>query len=319
MNTVSILIIDDAHPIMLQKFKDANFRVTHNEDMTIEEVQRVIPNYDGVIVRSKIIADAAFLDSATNLKCIGRVGAGMETIDMDYAQSKHIACFNSPEGNMDAVGEQNVGVLLALLHNVVKANSEVKNQLLWDREGNRGVELKGKTVGIIGYGNMGKSFAKKLAGFECNVIAYDKYKTNFSDEFAREVSLQELQATAHIVSYHVPQTSETIGMCNKEFIDACSLPFILLNTARGKVVNTADLVYGLQSSKIVAAGLDVLEYESYNFQDFLTDSMPDAFNYIKSSNRVILTPHIAGWTVESKERLSAVLADKIVNYFASLK
>ncbi|MDR0940742.1 MAG: hypothetical protein LBM68_00790, partial [Bacteroidales bacterium] len=189
----SVLIIDDAHPVMLKKFAQAGFSVTHNEGMSIEEVHNSIANYDAVIVRSKIIADKNFFDRATKLSCIGRVGAGMETIDIEYAASKGIACYNSPEGNRDAVGEQAIAMLLALMNNLCKANSEVRSYM-WDREGNRGIELKNRTVGIIGYGNMGGAFARKLSGFECKVIAYDKYKTGFSDEFVEECSLERIYA-----------------------------------------------------------------------------------------------------------------------------
>jgi D-3-phosphoglycerate dehydrogenase len=317
MSNISILIIDDAHPVLLDKFKKAGFSVTHNEDLSVEEVYACIHEFDGVIIRSKILANKEFIDKGTNLKCIGRVGAGMETVDIPYAESKGIVCFNSPEGNRDAVGEQAIGVLLSLMNNLNKADQEVRN-LIWDREGNRGIELKGRTVGIIGYGNMGGAFAKKLSGFECNVIAYDKYKTNYSDAFAQECSLQELQQKADIISLHVPQTDETIGMVNAQFIEACAKAIILINTARGKVVNTQALVDGMKSGKVFAAGLDVLEYESYNFQDFLTDNMPEAFQYLQKSNRMHFTPHIAGWTVESKEKLSLVLADKIVEFFKKI-
>ena len=314
MEHIKILIIDDAHPVLLEKFSNAGFAVTHNESLTVEEVHACIHKFHGVIIRSKILANKDFIDKGVNLKCIGRVGAGMETVDIPYAESKGIVCFNSPEGNRDAVGEQAIGVLLALMNNLTKANREVRN-LIWDREGNRGIELKGRTVGIIGYGNMGGAFAKKLSGFECNVLAYDKYKTNFSDEYVTECTLEELQTKADIISLHVPQTDETIGMIDNAFIAKCAKPIIIINTARGKVVNTQALVDGMKQGKVYAAGLDVLEYESYNFQDFLTETMPEAFNYLKTSDRVLLTPHIAGWTVESKERLASVLADKIVEYF----
>ena len=310
----SILIIDDAHPVMLKKFAQAGFSVTHNEDMSIEEVTDCIAGYDAVIVRSKIIADKEFFDRATKLSCIGRVGAGMETIDIEYATNKGIACYNSPEGNRDAVGEQAIGMLLSLMNNLRKADREVRNHV-WDREGNRGIELKNRTVGIIGYGNMGSAFARKLSGFECNVIAYDKYKSGFFDDFVEECSLERIFAEADIISLHVPQTAETIGMVNHEFIDRCEKPIILINTARGKVVETQAVADGLKCGKIYAAALDVLEYENYNFQDFLTDNMPEAFEYLKTCDNVLFTPHIAGWTVESKEKLSSVLADKIVAHF----
>ena len=235
----------------------------------------------------------------------------METIDIPYAESKGIACINSPEGNRDAVGEQAVGMLLSLMNNLNKADSEVRHKK-WDREGNRGIELNGRTVGIIGYGNMGGTFARKLSGFDANVIAYDKYKKHYGDAFAREVSLDELLETSDVISLHVPQTPETISMVNDDFLCKCKKDIILINTARGKVVKTDDLVKHLKSGHVIGAALDVLEYESYNFQDFLTDNMPDAFNYLISSNRVLLTPHIAGWTVESKRKLSSILAEKIV-------
>ncbi len=312
--TPSILIIDDAHPIMLKKFAQAGFSVTHNENMSIKEVNNCIADYDGVIVRSKIIADKEFFDKATRLSCIGRVGAGMETIDIEYATSKGIACYNSPEGNRDAVGEQAIGMLLSLMNNLRRADREVR-QHTWNREGNRGIELKNRTVGIIGYGNMGSAFARKLSGFECTVIAYDKYKTGFSNEFVEECSLERIFAESDIISLHVPQTAETIGMVNHEFINNCKKPIILINTARGKAVETKAVADALKCGKIYAAALDVLEYENYNFQDFLTDTMPEAFEYLKTCDNVLLTPHIGGWTVESKEKLSSVLADKIVAHF----
>lgn len=310
----SILIIDDAHPVMLRKFAQAGFAVTHNEHMSVSEVHNCIANYDAVIVRSKIIADKEFFDKATRLSCIGRVGAGMEAIDMQYAASKGIACYNSPEGNRDAVGEQAIAMLLSLMNNLRKADREVRNHV-WNREGNRGIELKNRCVGIIGYGNMGSSFARKLSGFDCKVIAYDKYKSNFSDKFVEECSLERIFAEADVISLHVPQTAETIGMVNHDFIDRCAKPIILINTARGKVVETKAVADGIRCNKIFAAALDVLEYENYNFQDFLTDNMPEAFEYLKTCDNVLFTPHIGGWTVESKEKLSSVLADKIVAHF----
>ena len=306
-----ILIIDDAHPSMLQKFADAGCIVEYHENLSEQEIYNTIHAFDAVVIRSKIVANAAFIDAGSNLKCIGRIGAGMETIDIAYAESKGIQCLNSPEGNRDAVGEHAVGMLLALANNITKADKEVRSSI-WDREGNRGFEIMGKTIGIVGYGNMGQAFAKKLSGFGAHVIAYDKYKKNFSDEYAQECSLEYLQKHADIISFHVPQTPETIAMCNAHFIAACAKPFVLINTARGKVVCTNDLVAGIQSGKVRAAALDVLEYESINFQDFLTDAMPEAFEYLRTSPKVLFTPHNAGWTVESKEKLASILADKII-------
>ncbi|MFO7869288.1 MAG: NAD(P)-dependent oxidoreductase [Bacteroidales bacterium] len=306
-----VLIIDDAHTVMIEKFNRAGFEVVCNEEMTRDDILRDLHMYTAIVIRSKIIADTEFIDAGTNLKCIGRIGAGMETVDTEYAESKNIRCLNSPEGNKDAVGEHALGMLLSLANNLNKADREVRNSV-WDREGNRGFEIMGKTIGIIGYGNMGRAFAQKISGFGAHVIAYDKYKQNFSDAFVQECTLDELQLQSDIISLHVPQTDETIGMVNTLFIEKCAKPFVLINTARGKVVDTAALVYGMKNGSIRAAALDVLEYESFNFQDFLTDSMPDPFEYLRTSSRVLFSPHIAGWTVESKEKLSSVLADKII-------
>lgn len=311
MKILRILIIDEASDALLKKLNDAGFEPVYAPAMEYDEVLSVIHEMDGVILRSKIKAGKEFIDAGTKLKFIGRIGAGMETIDIPYAESKGIACINSPEGNMDAVGEHATGMLLSLANNLNRADREVRNKI-WRREENRGFELKGKNIGIIGYGHMGSSFAKKLSGFEVNVISYDKYKTAYSDAYTKEVSLEELQEKADVISLHVPQTDETIGMINAEFIENCKKPFILINTARGKVVDTDAVAAAMKTGKIKAAALDVLEYESYNFQDFFTDDMPEAFSRLVNSDNVILTPHIAGWTVESKFKLADVLADKII-------
>ena len=254
------------------------------------------------MVRSKVIVDRAFIDRVPSLRCIGRVGAGMETIDVDYAESRGIRCLNSPEGNRDAVGEHAVGLLLALLDNIARADAEVR-QGLWQREANRGYELGPLTVGIIGYGNMGQSFAKRLGGFGCRVVVYDKYK---------EIgSLEEVQRDADVVSFHVPLTDETHHYLDAAFIENMAKPFFVVNTARGAVVDTEALVQGLQSGKVRGAALDVLEYENMQ-ADGLGDVAP-AMRYLMESSRTVLTPHVAGWTVESKYKLAAVLADKIID------
>jgi len=312
-----ILIIDEVHPSMFEIFESAGVAYEYQPNLDREKALAIIGNFQGVILRSKILADKEFIDAGKNLKVIGRTGAGMETIDIPYAESKGIACINSPEGNRDAVGEQAIGMLLSLMNNLNKADAEVRN-LTWDREGNRGIELNGRTVGIIGYGNMGGAFAKKLSGFDAEVIAYDKYKINYGNQFAKEVSLEELFERADIISLHVPQTAETIEMVNDAFLDKCKKNIIIINTARGKVVKTDDLVKHLKTGHVIAAALDVLEYENFNFQDFLTENMPEAFNFIAQSKNVLLTPHIAGWTVESKRKLSSVLAEKIVKYLQNI-
>lgn len=258
--------------------------------------------------------DKEFIDKAKNLIFIGRVGSGLDSIDVEYANAKGIACLNSPEGNRDAVGEHVIGMLLALLNKICIANNEVKNGR-WNREENRGLEIKGKTIGIIGYGNMGSAFAQKLKGFESNVIAYDKYKTNFGNDFVSEVSLEKIFEETDILSLHVPLTDETTYMVNDNFINSFKSKIYLINSSRGKVVNTDDLVNNLKNGKVLGAALDVIEYEETSFEKLVAGSWKleanPSFNYLKNVDNVILTPHIAGWTFESKIKLSMVLADKI--------
>jgi D-3-phosphoglycerate dehydrogenase len=283
-------------------------------------VLKTIAHYDGLVIRSRFSIDKTFIDAASKLRFIARVGAGLENIDVDYAGSKDITLISAPEGNRNAVGEHALGMLLSLFNNLNKADKEVRSGQ-WNREGNRGVELDGKTVGLIGYGNMGKAFAKKLRGFEVEVLCYD-IKEGVGDTHARQVSLQELQAQADVLSLHTPQTPLTMGMVNKAFIDAFRKPFWLINTARGKSVVTQDLVDALKNGKLLGAGLDVLEYEKSSFENLFkteqigSNQLPEAFNYLIHSNRVLLSPHVAGWTVESHEKLAQTIVDKIkANFF----
>ncbi|MBT8285049.1 MAG: hydroxyacid dehydrogenase, partial [Flavobacteriaceae bacterium] len=279
-----------------------------------KEVEEIIHLFDGIIIRSRFEIDKEFLDKATRLKFIGRVGAGLENIDVTYANKKGVFLAAAPEGNRNAVGEHALGMLLSLFNNLNKADREVR-QGIWDREGNRGLELEGKTVGIIGYGNTGKAFAKKLSGFDVEVLCCD-ILPDLGDEFARQVPLIELQQKADVLSLHIPQTALTLGMVNKEFIESFSRPFWLLNTARGKCVVTSDLVAALKSGKIRGAGLDVLEYERVSFEDlFGEEKMPAEFKYLINSERVLLSPHIAGWTEESKVKLAQTIVDKIKGKF----
>ena len=303
-----ILILDKAHPVLEEKLLEAGFEIDLNPTITREELLEVISQYQALIVRSKLLIDKELIDRAENLKVIGRIGAGMDAIDVDYAEEKGIACINSPEGNRDAVGEHCLGLLLALFNKICIADAQVRKGL-WLREDNRGLEIKGKTIGIIGYGNMGRSFAQRLSGFDCRVIAYDKYKTNFSDEYAEEVSLSTLFAESDILSLHTPLTEETRFMINKDFIQQFKKPFYLLNASRGKVVNTKDLIEALNEGKILGAGLDVLEYEAFSNE---LQNTPSELQDLFSRNNVVLTPHVAGWTVESNYKLSYFLAKKIV-------
>ena len=273
----------------------------------------MIAHYDGIVIRSRFNIDKQFIDAATHLKFIARVGAGLESIDIPYATRKNIHLISAPEGNKNAVGEHALGMLLSLFNNLNRADREVKAGQ-WNREYNRGIEIEGKTIGLIGYGNMGRSFAKKLKGFNCTVFCYD-IKESVGNKNATQVSLKTLQEMADVVSLHTPWTPQTNKMVDAAFIDGFKKPFWLINTARGKSVVTKDLVTGLQSGKILGAGLDVLEYEKLSFETLFNDTMPQEFKTLLAMDNVILSPHIAGWTIESKEKLAQVIVDKILAKF----
>ena len=316
---VKILHIDSNHPLLWEQLEQAGF---HNEaDFTSSksEIETKIQNYHGIVIRSRFKIDREFLDKAINLKFIARVGAGLESIDCDYAKGKNIQLIAAPEGNRNAVGEHAIGMLLSLMNKLNRADKLVREGK-WIREGNRGYELEGKTIGLIGYGNMGKSFAKKLRGFDVEVLCYD-ILPDVGDENARQVSLQELQQKADVLSLHIPWTPETDKMINTNFINAFAKPFWFINTSRGKNVVTDDLVAALQSGKIIGAGLDVLEYEKLSFENLFLSSraqsreLPKAFEYLLQSENVLLTPHIAGWTFESHQKLAQIIVDKIKKLF----
>ncbi len=320
---MKILHIDSNHTLLINQLNNLGF--TNHEDYTASksEIEAKINGYDGIIIRSRFGIDKQFLDAAKILKFIGRVGAGLENIDCDYAEEKGVTLFNAPEGNRNAVGEHALGMLLSLFNKLNKSDKEVR-QGKWLREANRGLELDGKTVGLIGYGNMGKAFAKKLRGFDVKVLCYD-IKPNVGDENCTQVSLEELQEKAEVLSLHTQQTRLTLNMVDSVFIDNFKKPFWLINTARGKSVVTEDLVAALDSGKILGAGLDVLEYEKSSFEDlFKTDeskfrwmrkgkksNLPEAFQYLMNADNVILTPHVAGWTIESNVKLAQTIVDKI--------
>ncbi len=311
---MKILHLDINHPLILEQFKELGFQNDEDYTSTKEEVVQKIHAYDGIIIRSRFALDESFLEKATQLKFIGRLGAGLENIDTRFAKSKGIFLAAAPEGNRNAVAEHALGMLLALFNKLKVADHQVRSGQ-WDREGNRGIELEGKTVGIIGYGNMGKAFAKKLQGFDTEVICYD-IKGGVGDGNARQVGILELQQRCDVLSLHVPQTESTIAMINSEFLNAFRNPFWFINTARGKCVVTKDLVAALKSGKVLGAGLDVLEYEKSSFEDMFTDStLPEAFQYLIRSEKVLLSPHVAGWTVESKIKLAQTVVDKIKAQF----
>ena len=307
---IKILHLDSNNPLLWEQLQQAGF---HNEADFIsskEVIEDKIKDYHGIVIRSRFKIDKTFLDKATNLQFIARVGAGLESIDCDYAIARNIALIAAPEGNRNAVAEHALGMILSLFNKLNQADAEIRKGQ-WNRESNRGHELDGKTVGIIGYGNMGKAFAKKLRGFDVKVICHD-ILPNVGDANAKQVTLEELQQKADLLSLHIPWTPETDKMVNANFIASFSNPFWLINTSRGKNVVTADLVQALESGKILGAGLDVLEYEKLSFETLFNDkNTPEAFDYLLKSPKVLLSPHIAGWTFESHERLAQVIVDKI--------
>lgn len=312
---IKILHIDSNHPILWDQLQNAGF-INHSDfSSSKEEIEAKIKDYEGVVIRSRFKIDKTFLEKATNLQFIARVGAGLESIDCDYAVAKNITLIAAPEGNRNAVAEHTLGMILSLFNKLNQAHSEIQAGH-WNRESNRGYELDGRTVGIIGYGNMGKAFAKKLRGFDINVLCYDILE-NVGDANAKQVSLQELQEKTDVLSLHLPWTEQTNKMVDSDFINAFQKPFWIINTSRGKNIVTDDLVAAIQSGKILGAGLDVLEYEKLSFETLFHDkNTPEAFQFLLEAKNVILTPHIAGWTFESHERLAQVIVDKIkAKYF----
>ncbi len=307
MNAKKVLFIDITHDELRRRLVKQEFICDYFPDFERNQLMNIAPNYVGIIIRSKIKLDEAFLSVCTNLKFIGRVGAGMENIDTQFAKDKGIICLNAPEGNRDAVGEHAIAMLLALFNNLLIADAEVRRGI-WIREGNRGHELGGSTVGIIGYGNTGRAFARKLSGFDVKVIAYDKYKSGFSDSFVDEATMDELFEECDIVSLHVPLTDETEYLVVDRFITKFKKNIYLINTSRGKVLSTSDLVDNLKSGKVIGACLDVIENEGLSFEDLkLTAAMKD----IVSMRNVILSPHIAGWTHESNYKMAVTIANKV--------
>lgn len=310
-----VLFIDSCHQFLHEELTRSGFRCDLLYDLTKEEIVNTIADYDGVVIRSKIKLTKEILDKAKKLKFIARVGAGMENIDVKYAESRKIQCFHAPEGNRDAVGEMGVGMLLSLFRNISRADREVRTGK-WIREENRGTEIGGKTVGIIGYGNTGSAFAKKLQGFGCTVLAYDKYRKDFTDDYVKEAAMKNIFAETDILSIHLPLTEETTYLVTDEFIGKFAKNIYIINTARGKNIRTADLVKNIRSGKVLGACLDVLEYESVSFEDLDTSKLPEDFHYLVKSEKVILSPHIGGWTFESNEKMAEALAKKILKNFA---
>jgi D-3-phosphoglycerate dehydrogenase / 2-oxoglutarate reductase len=300
-----ILIADHLHPAFKIEVEKLGYVCDDLPFISRSEILEVLKDYSGIAVRTRFQVDRELIDAGLNLKFIARAGAGMDNVDYEYAKLKNISCINAPEGNRDAVAEHVVGMLLSLLNNLRKADSEVRNGI-WDREANRGWELKGKTVAIIGYGNTGQMLARKLSGFEVQVIAYDKYKTGFTNQYAEEVSMEQVVKQADILSFHIPLTNETKQLVNEEYLFHFRKPIILLNASRGEIVNTRVILNGIRSGKISAAGLDVLQVEK-----FPALGEQEWFTELRDCPNLILSPHVAGWTHESYRKISEVLAQKI--------
>jgi len=308
---MTILFLDEVHEILANRLTEAGHSCIHAEEKSLEECLQLVQNVDGIVIRSRFPMNETFLEHATQLKFIARSGAGMENIDVPYCTERGITLYNSPEGNRNAVAEHALGMLLSLMNKLNSADQEVRSGK-WDREGNRGIELDGKTVGIIGYGNNGKAFAKKLRGFDVNVLAYDKYKQSYGSDFVKECTLDAILDQADVISFHIPQNQETMFFANDAFFSKIVKPIFLLNLSRGKIVETEALVKAIESGKVLGAGLDVLEYEKTSFESFFEQELPIPFQYLLNSPKVILTPHVGGWTNESYFKLSNVLADKIL-------
>ena len=314
---MKILHLDKNHPLLIEQLIKAGYKNEEDYTSSKSDIEQIISGYDGIVIRSRFKCDSTFIAAGTNLKFIARVGAGLESIDIPFAESKGITLISAPEGNCNAVGEHTLGMLLSLFNKLNKADLEVKKGK-WNREANRGIELDGKTVGIIGYGNMGKAFSKKLQGFDCKVICYD-IKENVGDKNATQVSLITFQKEVNVVSLHIPWTPLTNRMVNSDFINQFSKAFWLLNTARGKSVVTPDIILALKKGQLLGAGLDVLEFEKSSFESLFSNKIPASLSELLSMDNVILSPHIAGWTIESKEKLAQVIVDKIVRKFKEIK
>lgn len=302
------LIIDSIQEIIIKNLENKGIIVDYRPDITREEILKIVEVYEILVVRGKTRIDSKIIEKGKRLKIIARAGAGLDILDVDFIRSKDIKIVNSPEANRDAVGDHTVGMLLTLMNKLHVADRQVRAKI-WDRENNRGYEMQGKIVGIVGYGNMGRAFATRLQGFGCKVIAFDKYKKEFGDVICREVSMDEVFDQADILSLHVPLTDETRGMVDEPYIDRFKKSFFLLNTARGEIVPMKSVVYGLKSEKLIGVALDVLECEKLAMLNSVQNRY---FEYLAGSDKTLLTPHVGGWSYESYEKISKVLSEKII-------
>ena len=308
---MKILFIDKVHSILQTRLEKEGIECIDGINLSKPECLKILPEINGIVIRSRFQLDQDFLQTGKNLRFIARSGAGMENIDEVFCERNHIKLFNAPEGNRNAVGEHAVGMILTLFNRLHIADQEIRNGK-WERELNRGIELEGKTVGIIGYGNNGDAFAKKLSGFDVTILAYDKYKKGFGSSSITESSMDEIYSQADIVSFHIPQNEETLYFADELFFSSFKKNIYLINLSRGKIVRTSALVAAIQNQKVLGACLDVLEYEKSSFEAFFEQELDPNFSYLLNSEKVILSPHVGGWTQESYFKLSDVLADKIL-------
>ena len=302
------LIIDDLHGCIIPLLEEVGYAVDYRPGLSRLEVLSCIADYEGLIVRSKLAVDQELIGAAPNLRFVGRAGAGLDQLDVDALTARNIAILNAPEGNRDALAEHLVGMLLSLLNHIHRADQQVRAGT-WDREGNRGVELMGKTVGLVGYGYMGQAFAQRLSGFGVTVLAYDKYRKDYSDRYATEVTMDGLCERAEVLSFHVPLTEETHHLVDELYLDRFQKDIYLLNSARGKIMTLATLADAIARGKVRGAALDVLESEP---PAKMPPEQRHYFDKLSQSGRVLFTPHVGGWTHESYEKISRVLAQKIV-------
>lgn len=314
MQSRRIILLDRPHPFLIEALQARGLELSMHYETPREEVLRLLPEYDGVVMRSRLHADAAFLQQGSRLRFLAREGVGVEHIDLDCATRLGIEVITSPEGSRNTVAEHTLGLLLSLMNHLARADRQIR-QGQWLREPNRGYEIFGKTVGILGYGNMGSAFAQRLAGFGCRVIAYDKYKADYGDKYAEAVDLPALQRESDILSLHIPYVPSNHYFVNDAFLSAFSKNIFLVNTARGTVLETEALVQHLQSGHVLGAALDVLEYEETSFEFLDFPALPPAFQYLRQAENVVLSPHIAGWSFESKLGHAQVLAEKIRAFF----
>ncbi len=311
MNTQSpkhrCLIADKMHESIVPMLQEIGLQPDYQPSIQREEILGIIENYTGLVIRSKTNVDQALIAKAVNLRFVARAGAGLDQLDEQALNARHIAILNAPEGNRDALAEHNVGMLLTLMHKIHTGNRQIREGT-WDREGNRGTELMGKTIGIVGYGNMGQAFAHRLTGFSVKVLAYDKYRQNYGDRFAQQAAMEQLYEESDVLSFHVPLTAETLFFVDDSYLSRFSKNIFLLNTARGKIIKLKTLAEALTIGKVQGAALDVLENEKLNQ---LSEEQQRYFQELIQSDKVIFTPHVAGWTHESYEKINRVLVDKI--------